>query len=51
MSKSLLLDAPLGVVASFGHVNMLTKFGVKEKKLAVQTCSNLIRVREGFGVL
>ena len=49
LSESLLLDAPLGVVASFGHVIMLTKVGVKEKKLVVQSCSNLILVREGFG--
>ena len=49
MSKSLLLDAPLGLVASFGHVNMLTKVGVKGRKLVVQTCSNMVLVREGFG--
>ena len=41
MSKWLPLDAPLGVVVSFGHVNMLTKTGVKERKLVVQSCSNL----------
>ena len=28
---------------------MLTKVGVKERKLVVQSCSNLILVREGFG--
>ena len=49
MSKSLPLDAPLGVVASFCHVNMLTKVWSKERKLVVQTCSNLILAREGFG--
>src|SRR3954471_184090 len=30
-------------------MNMLTKFGVKERKLVVQTCSNMVLVREGFG--
>ena len=51
MSRSLLLDAPLGVVASFGYVIMLTKVGVKERKLVVQSCSNLILVSEGFEAL
>ena len=51
MSKSLPLDEPLGVVASFGHVNMLTKVGVKERKLVVQSCSNLNLDRDGFGEL
>ena len=51
MSKSLFLDAPLGVVVSFGHVNMLTKVGVKERKLVVQSCSNLNLDRDGFGAL
>ena len=51
MSKSLALDEPLGVVASFGHVNMLTKVGVKERKLVVQSCSNLNLDRDGFGAL
>ena len=36
LSKSLLLDAPLGVVASFGHMNMITKVGVKERKLVTK---------------
>ena len=37
------------MVASFGQVIMLTKVGVKERKLVVQSCSNLILVKEGFG--
>ena len=36
---------------SFGHVNMLTKVGVKERKLVVQSCSNLNLDRDGFGAL
>ena len=48
LSKSFLLDSLLGVVASFGHVIMLTKVGVKERNLVVQSCSNLILVKEGF---
>ena len=51
LSRSLLLDAPLGVVASFSHVIRLTKVGVMERKLVVQSSSNLILVREGFEAL
>ena len=41
----------LGVVALFGHMIRLTKVGVLEKKLVVQSSSNLILVREGFEAL
>ena len=50
-SKSFLLDVPLGVVALFGHMVRLTKVGVLEKNLVVQSSSNLILVREGFEAL
>ena len=49
LSITLLLDALLGVVASFGHMNMLTKVEVKERKLVVQTCSNQVLNRKGYG--